>query len=198
LDNFFVGDADPDFSQGSVKFPYAYEDASPPLVNSNIIDLSLVPTVNSGLPYNRNAPLPPSYQFQIKLQMILDHHRINLTVHNEIIDLVKRYSSTEDNSLPFSSELLLVQKHFMKKLEKSLEVSKVKHDDIEVKLSSVGVASVAVFDLEAMIMSLLMDERLMTEENFADGLNIFTDKPEGVINDYGEIHTDDAWEPACQ
>jgi hypothetical protein len=109
--------------------------------------------------------------------MILDHHRINLTGHDEIIDLVKRYSSTQDNCLPFSSELLLTWKHFMKKLEKSLELSKLKHEDVEVKLSSGGVDSVAVFDLKAMIMSLLTDERLMTEENFADGLNIFTGKP---------------------
>jgi hypothetical protein len=86
----------------------------------------------------------------------------------------------------------------MKKLEKSLEVSKLKHNNVKVKLSSGGVASVAVFDLEAMIMSPLMDERIMTEENFADGLNIFTGKPEGVINDFGEIHTGDAWEPALQ
>jgi hypothetical protein len=120
--------------------------------------------VNSGLPYNRNATLPPSYQFQIELQRILDHHRINLTVRDEIIDLVKRYSSTQDNSLPFSSELLLARKHFMKKLEKSLEVSELKHNDVEVKLSSGGVASVAVFNLKAMIMSLLTDKRLMTEE----------------------------------
>ncbi len=130
--------------------------------------------------------------------MILDHHRINLTVHNEIIDLVKRYSSTQDNSLPFFSELLLAQKHFMKKLEKSLEVSKLKHDNVEVKLSSGGVASVAVFHLKAMIMSLLTDKRLMAEENFADGLNIFTGKPEGVINDFGEIPMGDALEPARQ
>ncbi len=86
----------------------------------------------------------------------------------------------------------------MKKLEKSLEVSKLKHNNVEVKLSSGGVASVAVFDLKAIIMSLLMEERLMSEENFADGLNIFTGKPEGVINDFGEIHTGDAWEPECQ
>jgi hypothetical protein len=87
-DNFFVGDADHDFSQDSVEFPYVDEDASPPLVNNNIINLSLVPTVNRGLPYNRNAPLPPSYQFQIELQTVLDQHRINLTVHDENIDLV--------------------------------------------------------------------------------------------------------------
>ncbi len=63
-DNFFVGDADHDFSQGSVEFSYVYEDKSPPLVINNIIDLSLVPTVNSGSPYNRNTPLPPSYHFK--------------------------------------------------------------------------------------------------------------------------------------
>ena len=83
----------------------------------------------------------------------------------------------------------------MKKLEKSLQVSKLKHHDVKVKLSSGGAASVAVFDLKTMIMSLLTDKRLMWTENFAEGLNVITGKPEGVINDLGEIHTGDAWEP---
>ncbi len=77
-------------------------------------------------------------------------------------------------------------------------MSKLKHRDVEVKLSSGGVASVAVFDLEAMIVSLLPDERLMSMENFAEGLNVLTGKPEGVNNDLGEIHTGDAWKPACR
>ena len=65
-------------------------------------------------------------------------------------------------------------------------MSKLKHRDVEVKLSSDGVASVAVFDLEAMIVSLLTDERLMSMENFAEGLNVLTGKPEGANNDLGE------------
>ena len=84
----------------------------------------------------------------------------------------------------------------MKKLEKSLQVSKLKHHDVKVKLSSGGVASVAVFDLDTMIKSLLTDERLVSADNFAKGLNVLTGKPEGVNSDLGEIHTGDAWEPA--
>ena len=49
-----------------------------------------------------------------------------------------------------------------------------------------------------MIMPLLTDERLMSIENFAEGLNVLTGKPEGVNNELGEIHTGDAWKPACQ
>ena len=86
----------------------------------------------------------------------------------------------------------------MSKLEKSLDVSKLKHKDVEVNLSSGGVASVAVYDIEAMIMSLLTDERLMKTENIAEGYDFFTGKSVGEVHHLGEIHTGEAWEPARQ
>jgi hypothetical protein len=156
------------------------------------------PYICKGAPYNQNAVLPPSYQFQIELQTILDRHRIHLKVHDEIVGLLKSHSNTRDNTLPFSTDLLLTRNHFMSKLEKSLEVSKLKHKDVEVNLSSGGKASVAVYNLEAMIMSLLTDERLMKPENIAEGYDLFTGKSVGEVHHLGEIHTGEAWEPARQ
>jgi len=130
-------------------------------------DPSTCPTLRNGAPYNQNAVLPPSYQFQIELQTILDKHRVSLKVHDEIVGLLKNHSNTSDNMLPFSTNLLLTRNHFMAQLEKIMDVTKLKHEDVEVNLSNGGVASVAVYDLEAMIMSLLMDERLMKPENIA-------------------------------
>ena len=86
----------------------------------------------------------------------------------------------------------------MAKLEKIMDVSKLKHDDVELNLSSGGVASVAVYNLEAMIMSLLTDKRLMNPENIAPGYDLFTGKSVGDIHHLGEIHTGYAWEPARQ
>jgi len=85
----------------------------------------------------------------------------------------------------------------MAKQENIMDMSKLKHEDIEVNLSSGGVASVAVYDLEAMIMSLLTDKRL-NSENIAPGNDLFTGKSVGDVHHLGEIHTGDAWEPALQ
>jgi len=79
----------------------------------------------------------------LELQTILNKHRISLKVHDEIVGLLKDHSSTSD-SLPFSTDLLLSRNHFLTKLEKIMDVSKLKHEDVQVKLSSGGVASVAV------------------------------------------------------
>ena len=153
IDNFFEGNADSDIhSQQASLEHHDIQD----LLDTEVFP-STVPYICKGAPYNRNAVLPPSYQFQIELQTILDRHRIHLKVHDEIVGLLKSHSNTRDNTLPFSTDLLLTRNHFMSKLEKSLDVSKLKHKDIEVNLSSGGIASVAVYDIEAMIMSLLTD-----------------------------------------
>ncbi len=72
----------------------------------------------------------------------------------------------------------------------------LKHEGINVPLALVGGAIMAVFDLEAHILSLLMDESIMQQDNIADGYDIFTGKATGPNLHYGEIHTGDAWEPA--
>jgi hypothetical protein len=67
-----------------------------------------------------------------------------------------------------------------------------------VSLSLDGSAIVAVFDLKAMILSLLLDESIMHPDNIADGDGIFTGKVTSPDDHSGEIHTGDAWEPACK
>ncbi len=59
-----------------------------------------------------------------------------------------------------------------------------------------GQANVVVFNLEVMILSLLLDENLMHPNNIAEGYDIFTGKGSEPDDFYGEIHTGDAWEPA--
>jgi len=55
-----------------------------------------------------------------------------------------------------------------------------------------------VFDLKAMILSLLLNDDIMRQENFAEGYDVFTGKGTQLEDVYGEIHTGDAWEPAQQ
>jgi hypothetical protein len=58
-------------------------------------------------PFNSNCSLPPSYQFQLDLLATLSKHRIDLNVHDEIIQVIKKHSS--DCKLNFSSYNLMSQ-----------------------------------------------------------------------------------------
>jgi hypothetical protein len=80
-----------------------------------------------------------------------------------------------------------------------METSKLKPKDVVVDLTFRGQATVSIFDLETMIMSLLTDPTLMQPKNIAPGYDIFTGRSVGGQDGcYGKIHTGDAWEPACK
>ncbi len=55
-------------------------------------------------PYNPNCSLSPSSQFQLNLLSTLSKHRIDLKLHNELIDVIKQHSS--DHKFHFSSDTL--------------------------------------------------------------------------------------------
>ena len=62
-----------------------------------------------------------------------------------------------------------------------------------------NLVTVPVFDIKAMIISLLSDNSLMDKNNFAEGYNIFNgdvDANHPSNSKYGEVHTGDAWLPA--
>ncbi len=84
---------------------------------------------------------------------------------------------------------------FLKKLETSFKMGTLTHEDENVPLALGGNAIMAVFDVEAQILSLLIDESIMQRDNIADGYDIFTGKATGPNLNYREIHTVDAWEP---
>ena len=147
-------------------------------------------------PFNSNCSLPPSYQFQLDLLATLSKHRIDLNVHDEIIHLIKQHSS--DQKLHFSSDTLQNRHVFLKKIERNLSTEIFKPKDVLVKLKGGGQANVSIFNLEAMILSLVLDDNLMHSDNIAEGYDIFTGKGGQPDDVYGEIHTGDAWEPARQ
>ena len=65
-------------------------------------------------------------------------------------------------------------------------------------MSGGKVATVSLFDIDAMILSLLQHKSLMSEGNMAQGYDLFSGKPTKNSTHYGEVHTGDAWEPARQ
>ena len=69
---------------------------------------------------------------------------------------------------------------------------------MNVELTGGKIATVSVFNVKATILSLLQDKSLMSEENLAQGYDLFSGKPTKNSTHYREVHTGDVWEPACQ
>jgi hypothetical protein len=105
------------------------------------------------------APIPQISRFQLDLLNILSNHCTDLKVHDEIISLIKRHSN--DQCLTFSSNNLKSRSSFLKDLEQNMDTAKLKPRDIDINLTFGGQATISVFDLEAMIMSLIIASILM-------------------------------------
>ena len=161
---------------------------------SNIHNPSIQPTHEASQPYNLDVGLPTCSEFQVELARICDSHRTDMKLFNEVNQLIKKHSI--GRQLSFSSDNLSTRLGFIKNIGKSLKTERLQHTDVTVPLALGGSAITAVFDLEAQILSLLLDDSLMQPENFADQYDIFTGKATGPNLHYGEIHTGDSWEPA--
>ena len=157
-------------------------------------DPNSTPDEKSKDPYTTNLGIASSDRFQIDLADILKKHRTDLSLHNEIITLIKK--NTNGKKLSFSGDNLQKRAGFIDSLEKRFASVPMKPKDIDVDLSNGDQATVSVYDIEAMILSLLHDPELMKEENLVQDYDIFTGKPTKEVTHYGEIHTGDAWEPA--
>ena len=155
---------------------------------------SIAPHTEAPKPFNINAALPSCVAFQMELARLCDRHRTDMKLFTEVNQLISKYSIGRE--LSFSSYNLANRNKFVKKLGTCFQTETLKHKDVSVPLELGGYAVTPVFDLEAQIMSLLLDDSLMHPDNFAEGYDIFTGKPTGPCLHYGEIHTGDAWEPA--
>ncbi len=156
---------------------------------AGIVDPSLIPSKKSELPFNLEPPMPCNTQFQLDLLHILSQHRTDLKVHDEIISVIKRHSN--DQSLTFSSHNLKTRSSLLKDLEQNMDTSKLKPQDVDVNLTLGKQATISVFDLETMIMSLQPDPTLMQPKNIAHAYDLFTGKCDGNNTDdrYEEINT---------
>jgi len=112
------------------------------------------------LPYNTDCSFPPSYRFQLDLLFTLSKHRIDLNLHNEIIDVIKQHSS--ECRLHFSLDNLQNRLPLLKKIERNIDTYQLKPRDIIVNISGGVQANISVFNLKVMILSLLLDDNLMT------------------------------------
>ncbi len=68
-----------------------------------------------------------------------------------------------------------------------------------VRLHYGTIVTLPVFNMKEMLTSLLTDQTMMVDTNFADGCNVLTrdvDVNNPTNNKYREVHTGDAWIPA--
>ena len=110
-------------------------------------------------------------------------------MYDETIKIINDYISQSDFS-PYDK--LLPRKAFLDRLEEIFETKNFRPTYGTVRLHNDVMATVPVFDMRAMILSIVHDDTLMKEENFAEGLDIFTGNTDSNCDAnhlYGEIHT---------
>ncbi len=113
----------------------------------------------------------------MELARICDHHRTDMKLFNEINQLIKQHSI--GRQLSFSTDNLTTKLSFIKNLGTNLKTERLKHEDVKVLLAVGGNAITAVFNLEAQILSLLLDDSLLHPDNITDQYDIFTGNATG-------------------
>lgn len=154
---------------------------------------SLSPDLEAELPFQKRIGISSAFKFQVDLASILESHNVDLNLFDEIIDLIKKYSN--GSTLKFHSEGLKKREGFLSNIEKQMSPYPMEPLEEPVKFADGTYATVSVFDIEAMMMSLLHDDTLMNKANLAANLDIHTGKPiNSELNEvYGEVHTGDRW-----
>ena len=145
--------------------------------------------------FQHNLNPPPGIKFGIHLQHILSSHRgVDLKVYDEIIDLIKFHSAQDSN---FSTHGLVHRQELTTSIANLYNLTALQPRLHQVTLTDSSVVSVSVFNVKAVILSMLNDPRRMQQKNFASGYDIFTGICTEESNIYlNEIHTGALWQLA--
>ena len=140
---------------------------------------------------------PSSFVVQLHLMDLFNRNKGSLKMYDEMIEILNAYTSSPEDFNIYSN--LSPRTTFLAKVETVFNTSKLKPTYGAVQLHNDTYATVPVFDVKTMILSILHDPNLMRADNFATGLDIFTGDVDRKCVDnkwYGEVHTGDAWLPA--
>jgi hypothetical protein len=135
-------------------------------------------------------------RFQIMLHDLINKHKASLQMYDKICHLVNEYTSSPNFNC---HSKLQSRKSFLKLIEDTNQTQTLKPTNVNLQLHSGTLVTLPVFDIKEMIISMLMDNTLMTESNFAKGYNVLTgdvDMMNSSNQKYGEVHTGEAWLPA--
>jgi hypothetical protein len=134
-------------------------------------------------------------RFQVMLHDLSRKHEARLQMFDNICNLVNEYTSSPDFSV---NTKLQSRKSFLCSIEGSYCTWLLRPCSQNVRLHDGTIVTVPVFDMKEMLTSLLTDQTIMVDTNFADGYDVLTGDVDvnNLSNDkYGEVHTGDAWIP---
>lgn len=139
---------------------------------------------------------PANFTAQLQLNDLFNRNKGSLNMYDEVINIINPYvtSPTFDKFSP-----LLKRQPFLKCVDEVFNTSAMRPTYGTIHLYDGALATVPVYDMKTMILSILHDNTLMRTENFAPGLDIFTrnvDDDCDANKYFREIHTGDAWLPA--
>jgi hypothetical protein len=145
--------------------------------------------------FSHNADFTPSSSFvaQLWLMDLFNRSKGSLKMYDEMIEIFNTYISSTDFNV-YSK--LSSHSSFLEKIETAFSTNEMKPTYGAVRLHNDTYATVPVFDVKTMILSILHDPKLMNADNFAKGYDVFTGDVDRKCRDnklYGEIHTGDAW-----
>jgi hypothetical protein len=123
------------------------------------------------------------------LHDLIMKHKASLQMFDDICNLVNEYTSSPDFLV---NTKLQSWKSFLCSVEGSYRIWLLRPYDGTI-------VTVPVFDIKEMLTSLLTDQTIMVDKNFADGCDVLTgdvDVNNPTNDKYGEVHTGVAWIPA--
>jgi hypothetical protein len=135
-------------------------------------------------------------RFQDMLHDLIKKHKASLQMFDNICNLVNEYTSSPEFLV---NTKLQSHRTFLRSIEGSYCTRLLGPNNQNVRLHDGTIVTVPVFDMKAMLTSLLTDQTLMVDTNFAEDYDVLTGGVDAnnPSNDmYGEVHTGDAWIPA--
>ena len=130
-------------------------------------------------------------QFQVHLPDLMMKHPTSLQLFDDICSLVNDYMSSPEFS---ATSQMQTGEAFLHSIAHGHNGYRLRPTNVNVRLHDNSRVTVPIFYIKEMIISLLTDNSLIKETNFAEGYNVLTGKVD--INKLGKFHTGDAWVPA--
>jgi hypothetical protein len=120
-----------------------------------------------------NSPQQPNAgnRFQIMLHDLIMKHKASLQMFDDICNLVNEYTSSPDFLV---NTKLQSRKSFLRSVEGSYRTRLLRPYNQYVRLHDGIIVTVPVFDMKEMLTSLLTDQTIMVDTNFADGYDVLT------------------------
>lgn len=138
----------------------------------------------------------PSAAAAITLMNVLEKRSVDLSLYDDLVKCIYELAQDFDFKQPLPNRAQLTSTCEKTFNYKQLEPKMI---DVRVATMSTPTVTVPVFDIQALLQKMLRNPTLMTEDNIAKNLDIFTgDVTETEFSTYDEIHTGQRWKRAVQ